>query len=94
MERDLQRLQLPLLTTHQIADKLTVLWIGGREYADLAIPPPNYSNPEYNVNIDIAAARVIFNRSTIPISQVPRNAYRAGFTSLFTTAFKSKAPGK
>ena len=65
-----------LLTAPQIANKLTLIWIGGAEYPDLAIPPPNYSNPEYNLNIDIAAARVVYNRSLIPIWQVPRNAYR------------------
>lgn len=65
-----------LLTKPEIAGKLTLIWIGGPEYPDLALPPPNYSTPEYNLNIDIAAARVVFNRSTVPIWQVPRNAYR------------------
>lgn len=65
-----------LLTAPQIADKLTVIWIGGPEYTDLATPPPNFSNPEYNTAIDIFAARVLFNRTTVPIWQVPRNAYR------------------
>jgi purine nucleosidase len=65
-----------LLTNPQIANKLTLVWIGGSEYNDLALPPPNYSNPEYNLNIDIAAARTIFNKSSIPIWQIPRNAYR------------------
>jgi inosine-uridine nucleoside N-ribohydrolase len=65
-----------LLTSPQIADKLTLVWIGGPEYSDIAIPPPNYSNPEYNLNIDILAARVVFNLSNVPIWQVPRNTYR------------------
>jgi hypothetical protein len=53
-----------------------LIWIGGPEYTGLALPPPNYSDPEYNLNIDIPAARVIFNQSQVPIWQVPRNAYR------------------
>lgn len=65
-----------LLTSPQIANKLTVLWIGGLEYPDLALPPPNYSKIEYNTNIDIGAVRAVFNRSTVPIWQIPRNAYR------------------
>lgn len=65
-----------LLTDSSIAEKLTVVWIGGPEYADFAYPPPNYSDPEYNLNIDRAAARVVFNRSGVAIWQVPRNVYR------------------
>ncbi|WP_184544241.1 nucleoside hydrolase [Mucilaginibacter sp. FT3.2] len=64
------------LTEPKIAGKLTLVWIGGAEYTDLALPPPNYSNPEYNLNIDIAAARAVFNHSQLKLWQVPRNAYR------------------
>lgn len=65
-----------VLTQPEIAKKITLVWIGGPEYPDLAPPPPNYSNPEYNLNIDINAAKVIFNKSSVSIWQVPRNAYR------------------
>lgn len=65
-----------VLTNPQIAGKFTLVWIGGPEYSDLALPPPNYSNPEYNLNIDIAAARAVFNHSQLKLWQVPRNAYR------------------
>lgn len=65
-----------VLTRPEIAKKITLIWIGGSEYIDLAFPPPNYSSPEYNLNIDINAGRVIFNKSSISIWQVPRNAYR------------------
>ena len=65
-----------LLINPEIASTLTLIWIGGPEYTDLALPPPNYSTPEYNLNIDVSAARVVFNRSTVPVWQVPRNAYR------------------
>lgn len=65
-----------LLTRPAIAQKMTLIWIGGPEYPDLALPPPGYSNPEFNLNIDPAAARVVFNQSMVSIWQVPRNAYR------------------
>lgn len=65
-----------VLTNPQIASRFTLVWIGGPEYPDLALPPPNYSATEYNLNIDKSAAQVIFNRSSVPIWQVPRNAYR------------------
>lgn len=65
-----------LLTDSRISEKLTLIWIGGNEYTDLAFPPPNYSSPEYNLNIDIKAARVVFNSSKVKLWQVPRDAYR------------------
>lgn len=83
-----------LLQAPQIADKLTLIWIGGPEYVDLAVPPPNYSNPEYNLNIDIAAAQVVFNHSTVHIWQVPRNAYRQALLSYAELLTKVKPQGK
>jgi inosine-uridine nucleoside N-ribohydrolase len=83
-----------LLTAPGISEKLTVIWIGGPEYPDLALPPPNYTNPEYNLNIDIAAARAVFNRSNTPIWQVPRNAYRQALLPYSQLLLKIKAQGK
>ena len=83
-----------LLTAPQIANKLTLVWIGGPEYTDLALPPPNYSNPEYNLNIDIKAARVVFNQSAVPIWQVPRNAYRQALLPYSMLLLKVKPQGK
>ncbi|MEH6657644.1 nucleoside hydrolase [Leeuwenhoekiella marinoflava] len=60
----------------KIAEKIILIWIGGTEYSDIATPPPGYTTLEYNTGIDIKAAQVIFNSSTIPLWQVPRNAYR------------------
>ena len=60
----------------KIADKITLVWIGGPEYTDIAIPPPGYTTLEYNLGIDIKAAQVIFNTSNIKLWQVPRNVYR------------------
>jgi len=83
-----------VLTNPQITGKITLIWIGGPEYTDLALPPPGYSNPEYNLNIDISAARVIFNQSTIPLWQVPRNAYRQCLISYSQLLVKVKPRGK
>ena len=67
----------------RIAERLTLVWIGGLEHEGLALPPPGSTGPEYNLRIDIPAGQVIFNDSTIPIWQVPRNVYRQ---MLFTHA--------
>ena len=83
-----------LLTAPPIAGKLTLIWIGGPEYTDLALPPPNYSKVEYNLNIDMAAAKVVFNRSAIPIWQVPRNAYRQAILPYSQLLLKVKPQGK
>jgi inosine-uridine nucleoside N-ribohydrolase len=65
-----------LSTNPKIEDKLTLIWIGGPEYKDIAFPPPRASKVEYNLNIDKAAARVVFNQSNVNLWQVPRDAYR------------------
>ncbi|HEX3166119.1 MAG TPA: nucleoside hydrolase [Chitinophagaceae bacterium] len=82
------------LTNPQIANKITLIWIGGPEYTDLAFPPPNYTVIEYNLNIDIAAVRAIFNRSDIAIWQVPRNAYRQAIISYTQLLLKVRSQGK
>ncbi|AKD58696.1 twin-arginine translocation pathway signal protein [Spirosoma radiotolerans] len=83
-----------VLKAPQIADKLTLVWIGGPEYPDLALPPPNYSSVEYNLNIDLSAARTIFNRTRLPIWQVPRNAYRQALLPYSLLLTKVKPRGK
>lgn len=83
-----------LLTHPAIAGKLTLIWIGGPEYPDLAVPPPNYSSPEYNLNIDAAAARVVFNRSALALWQIPRNAYRQALLPYSQLLLKVKPYGK
>jgi inosine-uridine nucleoside N-ribohydrolase len=83
-----------VLTNPQIANKIILIWIGGPEYTDLAFPPPNYTVVEYNLNIDIAAVRAIFNRSDIAIWQVPRNAYRQAIISYSQLLLKVRSQGK
>jgi purine nucleosidase len=38
-----------------IAKRLTLIWIGGPEYPELALPPPGYTSLEYNLAIDLKA---------------------------------------
>ncbi|WP_116771750.1 nucleoside hydrolase [Maribacter litoralis] len=78
----------------EIAEKLTLVWIGGPEYADIAIPPPGYTTLEYNLGIDIKAAQVIFNNSNINLWQVPRNVYRQPIMSDAELLIKVKGKGK
>lgn len=78
----------------KIANRLTLIWIGGPEYIDLAPPPPGYTSLEYNLGIDIKAGQVVFNKSAIPIWQVPRNAYRQVFLPYSSLLLKVKPQGK
>jgi purine nucleosidase len=70
-----------LLTEPKIAGRLTVIWIGGPEHTGLALPPPGNPSPEYNVNLDIASVRAVFNRTNVPLWQIPRNVYRQAMIS-------------
>ena len=82
-----------LLTNPAIAEKFTLIWIGGPEYPDLAFPPPKAPRIEYNLNIDIAAARVVFNQSTVALWQVPRDAYRQPILSYSQLLLNIKSKG-
>jgi purine nucleosidase len=77
----------------KISERLTLIWIGGPEYSDLALPPPGSSSLEYNMAIDIKAAQVIFNTSNIPLWQVPRDAYRQVLLSYAELQLKIKPNG-
>jgi purine nucleosidase len=83
-----------VLTRPEIAEKIRLIWIGGPEYPDLASPPPGYSSPEYNLNIDINAAKAIFNRSSVALWQVPRNAYRQCMVSYAQLLMNVKTKGE
>jgi inosine-uridine nucleoside N-ribohydrolase len=65
----------------RIAGRLTVVWIGGPEHPGLAAPPPGSVGAEYNLAIDIPAAQAVFNDSSLPLWQVPRDAYRQTLVS-------------
>jgi purine nucleosidase len=60
----------------RIADRLTVVWIGGHEHEGLAVPPPGAPDLEYNLHEDLVAGLVVFNHSTLRLWQVPRDQYR------------------
>lgn len=83
-----------LLMKPEIASRLTLIWIGGPEYAELALPPPGYTTLEYNLGIDIIAGQVVFNKTSIPIWQVPRNAYRQVMLPYSSLVLKVKGQGK
>lgn len=85
-------LAMAWLIEPRIAQRLTLVWIGGPEYPGLGIPVPKAPAGEYNLTIDIAAAQAVFNRSDIPIWQVPRNTYRRMLFSMAELR-QMKAPG-
>ena len=62
------------LVEPRIAERLTLIWIGGGEHEDLATPL-EAAGVEYNTQIDPVAAQVVFNDSDLRIWQVPRDAY-------------------
>ena len=79
----------------RIADRLTAVWIGGPEYPDLGIPaPPGSSGVEYNLRIDLTAAQIVFNDSTIPLWQVPRNVYRQCLVSMTELITRVRPAGR
>ncbi|TDO22316.1 nucleoside hydrolase [Pedobacter duraquae] len=78
----------------KIAEKITLVWIGGPEYEGLAFLPPGSKGPEYNLAIDIKAVQTVFNSSKIPVWQVPRNAYRQTLLSYSELSARIKPQGK
>ncbi len=57
-----------LMLEPKIAERMTLVWIGGH-------PPAGGDNPEYNFSVDPLAARHVFNHSEVPIWQVPSDVY-------------------
>ncbi len=57
-----------LLFNPGIANRMTVVWIGG-------IGQDRDSSFEYNFNIDPVAAQYLFNEATVPFWQIPWEAY-------------------
>lgn len=83
-----------LLMEPAIAQKIILVWIGGAEYSDIAIPPPGFTPVEYNLDIDIKAAQVVFNVSQVPLWQVPRNVYRQALMSYAELQTQVKTKGE
>lgn len=65
----------------RIAEKLTLVWIGGHEHEGLTPVPPSAPDMEYNLSIDPIAGQVVFNDSNINIWQIPRDMYRFAMAS-------------
>lgn len=81
-----------------ISESVVLLWIGGQEY-DFGHPFPsehlNGNNlVEYNLRLDINAARTIFNDSDITIWQIPRDVYRQALYSIAEIEEKVAPAGK
>ncbi|WP_303831266.1 nucleoside hydrolase [Asticcacaulis taihuensis] len=51
-----------------IATKMTVIWIGGGGYPA--------GGPEYNLMTDLESARLVIERSQVPVWQIPETTYR------------------
>ncbi|WP_213006012.1 nucleoside hydrolase [Paractinoplanes toevensis] len=80
------------LAEPRIAQRLTVVWIGGPEYPG-GLVPPGAMPVEYNTLIDPAAARVVFNDSDLPLWQVPRDAYRQALVSMRDLEYRVRPLG-
>jgi len=76
----LTELASALLIEPRIAERLTAVWIGGAEHEGLGMPFPLADRVEYNLAIDVPAARTVFD-SAVPLWQVPRDAYRQALVS-------------
>jgi len=72
----------------EIGRRMTLLWIGGPEHADLRPTLPVRRDQEYNITIDVAAAQTVFNASDVTIWQVPRDVYRTLMISHAELAFE------
>jgi hypothetical protein len=75
-----------LLMEPRIAQRMTVVWIGGGGY-----PQGGW---EYNLASDVRAAQVVFNHSSVPLWQVPLPAYRSCQLSIaeMETQFAAAGP--
>lgn len=74
-----------LLMEPSIADKLTVIWIGGGHYPE--------GGWEYNLLNDINAANVVFD-SNVELWQVPHTVYTTMRVSIAELAYKVKPYGE
>lgn len=81
------------LKAPEIMNRLIVIWIGGPEYSDLAIAPPDVEKYEYNQRIDPLAAQVVFNDSDLNLWHVPRSSYRQLLISFAEIVTKVKPMG-
>lgn len=74
-----------LLLKPEIADRMTVIWIGGGDYPE--------GGDEFNLMMDINAVNVVFS-STVPVWQVPKSLYKVMAVSLAELQLKVYPCGK
>ena len=81
-----------------ISKNVILLWIGGQEYSfGHPFPPEHFRGNnlvEYNLRLDINAARTVFNDSDITIWQIPRDVYRQSMYSMAELEEKIPSFGK
>ncbi len=69
-----------------ISQNTILVWIGGQEYSFGHPFPPQYFKDrnlvEYNLRLDVNAAKVVFNKSDLTIWQIPRDVYRQALYSI------------
>ncbi|MET0861976.1 MAG: nucleoside hydrolase [Microbacterium sp.] len=63
------------LTDPAIAHRLTAVWIGGAGYSEVEPTEPGVFGAEYNMDIDVPSAQVVFG-SPVTLWQVPVDSYR------------------
>lgn len=73
-----------LLMEPRIANRLTVIWIGGAPYP--------HGGAEFNMGNDIHAANVVFG-SKVPVWQVPKNVYEMMAVSLAELEYRVRPCG-
>lgn len=65
-----------------IADRLTLIWIGGSEHAGRAYVPDGATTLEYNMALDVEAALYVFNDTNARVWQMPRDVYRSALVPM------------
>ena len=76
-----------------IAERLTLVWIGGAEHPGLAAQLPGGPRIEYNTSIDLVAAQVVFDDSNLAVWQVPRDVYRQVLASRSELLVRMRSQG-
>lgn len=81
-----------------ISKNVVLLWIGGQEYSFGHPFPPQYNVGrnlvEYNLRLDVNAAKTVFNDSDLTIWQIPRDVYRQALYSMAELEEKITPLGK
>lgn len=81
-----------------ISKNVILLWIGGQEYSFGHPFPPEHNVGrnlvEYNLRLDVNAAKTVFNESDLTIWQIPRDVYRQCLYSMAEMEDKIAPLGK